>query len=190
MVITYSIPEDLFSQELWISSVPGATGLLRPQTLPGGYLKLNPRFNSPLTIAKRCKSIVQPQRDCILEWARLNLEKISSFLDATDPKWQISFRGVYDSLRLLYLRLFNEEARTVELMELQLKHRVEILLAEERLCLERHEKELAMRSNCLRSSAPRRVKRKPTKKRRMRSAHPGHDRGRKALVGRVSARIC
>ena len=75
-----------------------------------------------------------------MEWARLNLEKISSFLDrlATDPKCQISFRGVYDSLRQLYLRLFKKEARTVELMELQLKHRVELLLTEESHCLERH----------------------------------------------------
>ena len=69
------------------------------------------------------------------------------FLDrlATDPKWQISFRGLYDSLRLLYLRLFTEEARVVELMELQLKHRVELMLAEERICLERHKQELAVR---------------------------------------------
>ena len=51
--VTYSIPDDSFSQELWISKVPGATGLLRPQKLPGGYLKLNPKFNSPVTIAKR-----------------------------------------------------------------------------------------------------------------------------------------
>ena len=77
----YSIPEDSFSQELWIYKVPGATGLLRPQTLPGGYLKLNLRFNSPVTIAKRCKAIGRPQRDCILEWARLNPEKILFFLD-------------------------------------------------------------------------------------------------------------
>ena len=83
------------------------------------------------------------------KWAGLNLEKISFFLDqlTADPKWQISFRGVYDSLRLLYLRLFNEEVGTVEMMELQLKHRVELLLAEERLCLERHQKELAMRKS-------------------------------------------
>ena len=47
----------------------------------------------------------------------------------------------------MYLRLFNEEARTVELMELQLKYWVEILLAEERLCLEQHEKELAVRKS-------------------------------------------
>ena len=68
------------------------------------------------------------------------------FLDrlATDPKWQISFRGLYDSQRLLYLRIFNEEARVVELMELQLMHRIEIMLVEERVCLERHEKELAV----------------------------------------------
>ena len=88
-----------------------------------------------------------------MHWLRsldiTNPEKISSFLDrlSADPKWQISVRGVYDSLRLLYLRLFNQEARTVELMELQLKHRVELLLAEERICLERHEKELAVRKS-------------------------------------------
>ena len=74
-------------------------------------------------------------------------EKISLFLDrmAANPKWQISFRGVYNSLCLLYLRLFNEEARTVEMMELQLTHRIELMLAEERICLERHEQELAVR---------------------------------------------
>ena len=77
----------------------------------------------------------------------MNPDKISLFLDrmASDPKWQISFRGMYDSLHLLYLRLFNEESRTVEMMELQLKHRIELMLAEERICLERHEQELAVR---------------------------------------------
>ena len=79
---TWSEPvKNYLAEELWISKVPGATGLLRPQMIPGRYLKLNPRFNSPLTITKRCKSIGRPQRDCILEWARLNPEKISSFID-------------------------------------------------------------------------------------------------------------
>ena len=83
---------------------------------------------------------------CPLVRVRLNPEKFSFFLDqlAADPRWQISLRGAYDSRWLLYLRLFNEEARTVDLMELQLKHRVELLLARESLCLEHHEKELAM----------------------------------------------
>ena len=67
--VTYSIPDVSFPEELWISKVPGASGLLRPQTITGGYLKLNPKFNSPLTIAKRCKALGPPQRDCILEWA-------------------------------------------------------------------------------------------------------------------------
>ena len=100
-----------------------------------------------MTVSKRCKTIGRSQRDCILEWARLNLKKISLFLDriATDPKWQISFRGLYDSLRLLYLRIFNKEARFVEMMELQLMHRIEMMLVEERVCLERHEQELAVR---------------------------------------------
>ena len=33
--------------------VPGAVSLLQPQTLLGGHLKLDPRFNSPGTLAKR-----------------------------------------------------------------------------------------------------------------------------------------
>ena len=97
--VLYSITEDSFSQESRIYQVPGAVGLLRTQTLPGGYLRLNPRFNNPGTIAKRCKAIGRPQRDCLLEWARLNPEKISLFLNrlAAEPKWQILFRRIYDS---------------------------------------------------------------------------------------------
>ena len=136
--VTYRIPDESLSQELWISRVPGALGLLRPQTLTGRYIKLDPRFNSPGTVAKRCKTIGRPQRDSILEWARLNPERISQFLDRlpSEPKWQIAFQGIYNSLRLLHLMLNNKDARTVELMELQLKHRVEFLLEEERICLE------------------------------------------------------
>ena len=94
-----------------------------------------------------CKLLGRSYRDCILEWARLYPEKISHFLDrmVTDPAWQIAFSGVYDSLRLLYLRLFNEEARTVEMMKLQLTQIIELMLSEERICLERHEQELAVR---------------------------------------------
>ena len=122
--VTYSIPDVHFAEELWICAVNTPSGLSRPQTLPGGYLTFYPRFHNPMTISKRCKTIGRSQRDCILEWARLNLEKISLFLDrlAIDPKWQISFRGLYDSLRLLYLRIFNREAKIVEMMELQLMH--------------------------------------------------------------------
>ena len=41
--------------------------------------------------------------------------------------------------------LVQRAVRPSTLMELQLKHRVELMLAEERICLERHEQELAVR---------------------------------------------
>ena len=124
--VTYRIPDESLSQELWISWVPEAVGSLRPQTLQG---ELYPRFKSPGTVAKRCKTIRRPQQDCILEWARLNPEKISQLLERleSEPKWQMAFRSLYDSL---HLRLYNKDSRTVELMELQLNYRVE------QLCLE------------------------------------------------------
>ena len=90
--VTYSIPDKYFADELWISAVRGETALSRPGTVPGGYLKINPRINSAATISKRCKVLGRSHRDCILEWARLFPEKISHFLDrmATDPGWQIA----------------------------------------------------------------------------------------------------
>ena len=51
---------------------------------------------------------------------------------------------MYDCLRLLYLRLFNEEERTIEMMESQFTHRIEMMLSEERVCLERHKEELSV----------------------------------------------
>ena len=76
----------------------------------------------------------------------MNPEKISQFLDhlVSEPEWQIAFCGLYNSLQLLHLRLYNRDARTVELMELQLKYRVEFLLEEERLCLEQSENKLSV----------------------------------------------
>ena len=145
--VTYSIPDVYFADELWISAERGATALSRPGTVPGGFLKMSPMINSAVTISKRCKALGRSHRDCILEWARLNPEKIAPFLDrmSTEPGWQIAFRGLYDCLRLLYLRLFNEEARTIEMMESQFTHRIEMMLSEERVCLERHKEELSVR---------------------------------------------
>ena len=48
---------------------------------------------------------------------------------------------------MLYLRLFNRDARTVTMMEKQLNTRIEILLEEERSYLERVEKEVAVRKS-------------------------------------------
>ena len=45
------------------------------------------------------------------------------------------------------MRLFNEEARVIEMMESQFRHRIEMMLAEERVCLERHKEELAVRQS-------------------------------------------
>ena len=59
--VNYSIPEESFSRELCVSRVPGAVGLNQPQTLPGEYLKLDPRFNRPGRLAKRCQTIERPQ---------------------------------------------------------------------------------------------------------------------------------
>ena len=61
--VMYNIPDLYFADELWISAVRGAAALSRPGTVPRGYLKLNPRINSPVTVSKRCKLLGRFHRD-------------------------------------------------------------------------------------------------------------------------------
>ena len=46
-------------------------------TLETGVFAIDPRTNNPGAIARRCKELRRPQRVCILEWVRLNPEKLS-----------------------------------------------------------------------------------------------------------------
>ena len=78
-----------------------------------------------------CESITKTR---YTGWARINPKEITPFLNRskTDKLWQFYFRGLYDSIRLLFRRIFHCLAPEVKIMENQLNERDETLIKEDR----------------------------------------------------------
>ena len=72
-------------------------------------LEFNPRTVETMTKAKFCSMMGRSQRFAILEWDSINPENISEFLQRkrVDQRFRTYFYGLYDSLRLLYRRIYD-----------------------------------------------------------------------------------
>ena len=73
-------------------------------------LEFNPRTVQTATIAKFCSMLGRSQIFAILKWGLVNQEKISEFLQRmkVDQKFRTYYYELYDSLRLLYRRIYDE----------------------------------------------------------------------------------
>ena len=76
----------------------------------------------------------ESQRFLILEWSLVNPEKISDFLQRmkVDQKFRTYYYGLYDSLRLLYRRIYDETPVTVIQAEKHWSSKLDHVLDEER----------------------------------------------------------
>ena len=104
------------------------------------------------TISKFCSMNQQIQRLAILEWSLVNPEKISEFLNRmkTDSRFRGYYHSVYDAVRLLHKRIFDEPSEVIEESEKHWSSKLEIALEEERCSLERCQLEIVVRSQeCL-----------------------------------------
>ena len=114
-------PEQLVSVN-WSEPTTGTIELNRPGSLPVQSLKFNPMLVKPVVLARISRASGRFQRVAILEWAHHHPQLITTFLDRMrlDPDFKDNYRGIYDALRLLYRRLYNALAPTVDSMDTQL----------------------------------------------------------------------
>ena len=110
-------------------------------------LEFNPRTVQTTTIAKFCSMMGRSQRFAILEWGLVNPEKISEFLQRmkVDQKFRTYYYELYDSLRLLYRRIYDESLVTVILAEKHWSCKLDHVLEEECGALERCKEEIKAR---------------------------------------------
>ena len=109
-----------------------------PDTNQPGMLEFNPKTVLISTIAKFCSMIGRSQRFSILEWGLVNPEKIYEFLQSmkVDQRFRSYYYRLYDSLRLLYRRIYNESLMTVIQAENNWSSKLDDILKEERGALE------------------------------------------------------
>ena len=107
---TFGVNMELVKDSIWIEPSCNVRGLKQPVSIQPGLLEFNPKSVQTATIARFCSMMGKSQRFAILEWGLVNPEKISEFLHRmkVDKIFRSYYHGLYDSLRLLYRRIFDK----------------------------------------------------------------------------------
>ena len=101
---------DSFQETIWSEPTSSRRGLKRPASIQGGMLDFNPAKVLFSTISKFCSMNRRIQQLAILEWSLVNPDKISEFFNRmkTDSRFRNYYLSVYDALRILHKRIFDE----------------------------------------------------------------------------------
>lgn len=91
---------------------PVRTSMMRPPGMKAEKLDFDPSSTRSSEFGKKCLEIGRSQRWCILEWARLNPQKMRFFFVRMirDVGFQLFYKNLYDSMRLCYFRIFDHPA--------------------------------------------------------------------------------
>ena len=109
---TFRVDTELLSDSIWTEPSCNVRGLKHPDSIQPGMLEFNPKTVQTTTIAQFCSMMGRSQRFAILECSLVNPNRISEFRHRMkiDQKFRTYYYGLYDSLRLLYRRIYDESS--------------------------------------------------------------------------------
>ena len=125
----------------WTDPCSTSRGLEHPVAVQPGMLEFSSRTVKTIIIVNSCSILGGSQRFSILEWGLLNPVKIEQFFKRMilDLFFRNYYFGLYDALRLLHLRIFDQPAIVVSEVEKKWSSKIDNVLEEERKALERCE---------------------------------------------------
>ena len=125
--------------QTWRGAVSEIWRMVRPEGVSVPLLEFDISSTKPCEIGRRCTEIGRCQRWSLLEWARLNPDRLRGFFARMirDPWFQTHYANMYDAMRLCYRRMCDENAPRVKKVEVQLCNAVRKSLEVEMTALER-----------------------------------------------------
>ena len=143
----FGISPELIGNPSWMEPVSGTRGLVRYPGISAEKLVFDPSTTKSSDIGAKCTALGRSQRWCLLEWARLNPEKLRFFFVRLirDVGFRMFYRNLFDAMRLCYLRIFDELAPKVSRVDMMLNQSVKRTLDEETAALVRSETETKTR---------------------------------------------
>ena len=144
---TFGVDIELLKYSIWTKPSYNVRGLKRPSFIQPGMLEFNPKTVQSTVIEKFCSMMGQSQRFAILEWGLVNPEKISEFLQRmkVDKIFRSCYFGLYDSLRLLFRRIYDKSSVIVIQAEKCWSSKLNHVLEEEQGALEHCKEEIVAR---------------------------------------------
>jgi len=121
--------------------------MVRPEGMNVRMLTVKITSSKPSEIGRRCSEVGRSQRWSLMEWARYNPDMLRGFFDrmSRDVGFQNHYSNLYDGLRLMFMRLFDEEAPRIQKIEDVLNRAVLNSLEQEKAGLDRIEAEAEIR---------------------------------------------
>ena len=131
----------------WTEPVTGSRGFSRPGSISVPLIDFDPSVVHSTRIGRLCTGIQRFQRWSILEWGRMNPSRLKFFFTRMmrNSGFRLFYKGLYDALRLMFLRIFDEPAPVVIRLEEELNEGIEKTYQEEKNALEKCETEVAIR---------------------------------------------
>ena len=130
-------PEHIGGQT-WSEPVPGMLRMMRPPGITAGVVSFDMGTVRSSILGKACSGTGRSQRWCVLEWVMLTPGNLKKFFIrmGEDEGFRRFYQNLFDLLRLVLVRIFNEKAPLVEPVNKALNDAVLLSLAAEERGLE------------------------------------------------------
>jgi len=111
-------PEEI-GEQTWMDPVSGIRGLRRPDGVRIPLLSFEVSTAKSTDIGSKCTEIGRSQRWSLLEWARMEPERLKGFFTrmTRDVGFQRFYCSIYDPMRLCYRRIFDEPISKIPAMD-------------------------------------------------------------------------
>ena len=139
-------PEQIGVQS-WSEPAPGTLRMVRPPGIALGVVNFDMGSIRSSILGRACAGTGRSQRWSILEWVMLTPENLKKFFSRMrdDEGFRKFYQNIFDLLRLVHLRIFDEKAPVVEQVEKALNDAVLLSLASEEQGREAALEQLRMR---------------------------------------------
>ena len=145
---TFGVDTELLRDSIWTEPGCNVRGLKRPDSIQHGMLEFNPKTVQTTTIAKFCSMYDGTEPEIRYPGVGFGQpENISEFLQRmkVDQKFRSYYYGLYDSLRLLYRRIYYEFPVKIIQAEKHWSSKLDQFLKEEQGALECYKDEITAR---------------------------------------------
>ena len=124
---------EVIGDQTWMDPVPGVRGMLRPAGIKLPLLEMKADVIRSRVIGKKCTEIGRSQRWSLLEWGRMNPLELRKFFERMrrEVGFQWFYSSLYDGMRLIYRRNFDEKVTDIKYVENVLNQAVKLSFSEE-----------------------------------------------------------
>ena len=143
----FGLSAEEIGDQTWMNSISSIWGMVRPAGVKIPLLEFDISSTKPCEIGRRCTVLGRCQRWSLLEWARLNPDRLKLFFVRMirDAGFQTHYANMLDAMRLCYRRLFDSDAPKVKKVEVLLNNGVQKSCLVETVGLEKAELEVKVR---------------------------------------------